>query len=154
MLFEPEVAFAAKLCEVFPPTSFISACALNPSAFTVVPEPTVAWFCMSATLIAMATPTLVPVLRSAAEEPGEQPLTLPATDPLNLTGRVGPAAAVSWLAFTVGHLGFFGLGPTLNVAVLSAALVWLYLRERSLWPVIVLHALNSLFAYMIAPLLA
>jgi hypothetical protein len=59
----------------------------------------------------------------------------------------------SWLAFTGAHLGFFGLGPTLNAAVLSTALVWLYVRERSVWPVSVLHALNSVFAYLLAPLL-
>lgn len=70
-----------------------------------------------------------------------------------LTGRVWVAAAVSWVAFTGVHLGFFGPGATLNAAVLSAALVWLYVRERSIWPVLVLHALNSGFAYLLVPLL-
>ncbi|MBE0411244.1 MAG: CPBP family intramembrane metalloprotease [Anaerolineales bacterium] len=70
-----------------------------------------------------------------------------------LTRRVWVAAGVSWLTFTGVHLGFFGLGATLNATVLSAALVWLYVRERSIWPVLVLHALNSVFAYLLVPLL-
>lgn len=71
-----------------------------------------------------------------------------------LSGRVWVAAAISWVAFTVVHLGFFGPGPTLNVAVLSAAFVWLYVRERSIWPVVVMHGLNSLFAYLLVPMLS
>lgn len=71
-----------------------------------------------------------------------------------LTGRVWVAAGVSWVTFTGVHLGFFGLGATLNATVFSAALVWLYVRERSIWPVFVLHALNSVFAYLLVPLLA
>jgi len=70
-----------------------------------------------------------------------------------LSGRVWVAAAISWVAFTAVHLGFFGPGPTLNVAVLSAAFVWLYVRERSIWPVVLMHGLNSLFAYLLVPLL-
>jgi membrane protease YdiL (CAAX protease family) len=70
-----------------------------------------------------------------------------------LSGRMWVAAGVSWLAFTAVHLGFFGIGATLNAAVLSAALVWLYVRERSIWPVVVVHGLNSGFAYLLVPLL-
>lgn len=73
---------------------------------------------------------------------------------LLLNGRMWVAGGVSWLAFTGAHLGFFGLGATLNTAVLSGALVWLYVRERSIWPVVVLHGLNSIFAYVLAPLLS
>ena len=71
-----------------------------------------------------------------------------------LSGRVWVGAAISWAAFTLVHLGFFGPGPTLNVAVLSAAFVWLYVRERSIWPVVLMHGLNSLFAYLLVPLLS
>lgn len=70
-----------------------------------------------------------------------------------LSGRMWVAASVSWLAFTGVHLGFFGLGATLNAAVLSGALVWLYVRERSVWPVFVMHGFNSVFAYVLVPLL-
>lgn len=70
-----------------------------------------------------------------------------------LTGRIWVAATISWVAFTSMHLGFFGLGATLNAGVLSAALVWLYVRERNLWPVVVLHSLNSIFAYLLVPLM-
>ena len=70
-----------------------------------------------------------------------------------LTGQEWLAGVVSWLAFTLVHLRFFGLGPTIDVSVLAAALVLLYLREKSIWPCIVLHGINGAFAYMVFPLL-
>jgi membrane protease YdiL (CAAX protease family) len=63
------------------------------------------------------------------------------------------AGLVSWLAFTLVHLKFFGVGPTIDVSFLSAALVLLYLKERSIWPSIILHGLNDAFAYLVFPLL-
>lgn len=41
-----------------------------------------------------ALPEAVPLLRSAADEPDEKPLVLPATDPLNFTGRICPGPRV------------------------------------------------------------
>ena len=41
-----------------------------------------------------ALPEVIPLLRSAAEAPDEKPLILPATDPLNLTGRITPGPRV------------------------------------------------------------
>ena len=70
----------------------------------------------------------------------------------SLTGHRWLAALLSWLAFTGVHLRFVGLGPALDVSVLSAALVLLYLKERSIWPCVVVHALNGLFAYLVFPL--
>jgi len=72
---------------------------------------------------------------------------------ISLTGRPWIAGTVSWLSFTLVHLVFFGPGPTIDVSVLSAALVFLYMKERSIWPCIVLHGLNNAFAYLIFPLL-
>jgi membrane protease YdiL (CAAX protease family) len=63
------------------------------------------------------------------------------------------AGVVSWLAFTLVHLRFFGVGPTIDISILSAALVLLYLEEKSIWPCIVLHGLNNALAYLIFPLL-
>lgn len=70
-----------------------------------------------------------------------------------LTQRAWVAGLVSWLAFTLVHLRFLGVGPTIDVSILSAALVVLYLKERSVWPCVVLHGLNNLFAYLIFPLM-
>ena len=70
-----------------------------------------------------------------------------------LTGKYWLAGIVSWLVFTLVHIKFFGLGPTLDVSVLSAALVMIYLKEKSIWPCIVIHGLNGLFVYLIFPLL-
>lgn len=72
---------------------------------------------------------------------------------ISLTGQTWLAGLVSWLTFTLVHLRFFGLGPTLDLSVMAAALVLLYLKERSIWPGIVLHGINGLFAYLIFPIL-
>jgi membrane protease YdiL (CAAX protease family) len=71
----------------------------------------------------------------------------------SLTGKRWLAGLVSWIAFTFVHLKFFGLGPTLDVSILSAGLVILYLKERSIWPCIVVHGINDAFGFLIAPLL-
>jgi membrane protease YdiL (CAAX protease family) len=63
------------------------------------------------------------------------------------------AAFVSWLLFTLVHLKFFGLGPTIDTSVISAALILLYLKEKSIWPCIVLHGINDALAFLIFPLL-
>ena len=70
-----------------------------------------------------------------------------------LTGQRWLAGVVSWLAFSLVHLRFFGIGPTIDVSVLAAALVLLYLKEKSIWPCIVVHGINGVFAYMVFPLL-
>jgi len=71
----------------------------------------------------------------------------------SLTGKSWLAGIISWTAFTFVHFKFFGLGPTLDVGVLSAGLVILYLKERSIWPCVVVHGINGAFAYLMAPLL-
>jgi len=71
----------------------------------------------------------------------------------SLTGRRWLAGLLSWATFTLVHLKFFGLGPTLDVGVLSAGLVIVYLKERSIWPCIVVHGINGAFGFLIAPFL-
>lgn len=71
----------------------------------------------------------------------------------SLTGKTWLAGIISWIAFTSVHGKFFGLGPTLEAGVFAAGLVLVYLRERSIWPCMVVHGLNDAFAYLIAPLL-
>ncbi len=70
-----------------------------------------------------------------------------------LTRHRWVAAFVSWLLFTLVHLKFFGLGPTIDTSVISAALVLLYLKEKSIWPCIVVHGINDVLAFLIFPLL-
>jgi len=70
-----------------------------------------------------------------------------------LTGKSWLAGIMSWMAFTFVHFKFFGLGPMLDMGVLSAGLVILYLKERSIWPCVVVHGINGAFAYLMAPLL-
>jgi CAAX protease family protein len=68
-----------------------------------------------------------------------------------LTGSLRLAASVSWLSFTLIHLEFFGLGPTLQISILAAALVLTYTIERSVWPCMVVHGINNTFAYLLFP---
>lgn len=63
------------------------------------------------------------------------------------------AAFVSWFLFILVHLKFFGLGPTIDTSVISAALVLLYMKEKSIWPCIVVHGMNDALAFLIFPLL-
>ena len=70
-----------------------------------------------------------------------------------LTRHRWAAAFASWLLFTLVHLKFFGLGPTIDTSVISAALVLLYLKEKSIWPCIVVHGINDALAFLIFPLL-
>jgi membrane protease YdiL (CAAX protease family) len=70
-----------------------------------------------------------------------------------LTRHRWVAAFMSWLLFTVVHLKFFGLGPTIDVSVISGALVLLYMKEKSIWPCIVMHGINDALAFLIFPLL-
>jgi membrane protease YdiL (CAAX protease family) len=70
-----------------------------------------------------------------------------------LTRHKWIAAFVSWLLFTLVHLKFFGLGPTIDTSVISTALVLLYMKEKSVWPCIVVHGINDALAFLIFPLL-
>jgi membrane protease YdiL (CAAX protease family) len=71
----------------------------------------------------------------------------------SLTGKTWLAGVISWMTFTFVHLTFFGLGPTLETGILSAGLVLAYLKERSVWPCFVVHGINDIFGYIMAPLL-
>ena len=71
----------------------------------------------------------------------------------SLTGKTWLAGIVSWIAFTSVHVKFFGIGPTFEAGIFAAGLVLVYLRERSVWPCMVVHGLNDAFAYLLAPLL-
>ena len=71
---------------------------------------------------------------------------------IELTGRPWVAGTISWLTFTLVHIRFFGLGPTLEIAVIAAILVILYTRTKSIWPAIIVHGINDIFGFLIGPL--
>jgi membrane protease YdiL (CAAX protease family) len=68
-----------------------------------------------------------------------------------LTGRRWLAGTISWLTFTLVHLRFFGLGPTLEVAIIAAILVLLYTSTKNIWPAIIVHGINDVFGFLIGP---
>ena len=47
----------------------------------------------------------------------------------------------------------FRFGTNIRRGVLSAGLVILYLKERSIWPCIIVHGINDAFGFLILPLL-
>ncbi len=71
-----------------------------------------------------------------------------------LTNRRWVGAVFSWVMFTLVHLKFFEVGPTIGVSVISGALVLLYMREKSVGPCMGLHGVNDGLAYLLFPLVA
>ena len=70
-----------------------------------------------------------------------------------LTGHVWLAGLVSWMAFSLVHLKFFGLGPTIDVSIISFMLVLLYMKEKSIWPCIIAHGINNALSYLVFPII-
>lgn len=70
-----------------------------------------------------------------------------------VTGRTWPALLASFLLFTLIHWRFVGFYPMLQIGIMSAVLVVLYARERSVWPCSVMHGINSFMAYLLFPLI-
>jgi ATP-dependent helicase Lhr and Lhr-like helicase len=67
-----------------------------------------------------ALPEVIPFLRSTNVEPDEKTLILPATDPLNLTGRIGPVPRVPaspGYSITVHHGEVKGHGPARGASI-------------------------------------
>jgi membrane protease YdiL (CAAX protease family) len=69
-----------------------------------------------------------------------------------ITGKRWLAGLISWLTFTLVHLRFFGIGPTLEVTIIAAVLVIIYIRTRTIWPSIIVHGINDIFGFLIGPL--
>ena len=68
-----------------------------------------------------------------------------------LSGRRWLGGIISWLTFTLVHLRFFGLGPTLEVAVIAAIFVALFILARSIWPAIIVHGISDIVGFLIGP---
>jgi membrane protease YdiL (CAAX protease family) len=69
-----------------------------------------------------------------------------------LSARKWPALIISWLTFTLVHWKFVGFYPMLQIGIMSAFLVLVFARERSVWPCSVFHGINSLLVYLLFPL--
>jgi membrane protease YdiL (CAAX protease family) len=69
----------------------------------------------------------------------------------DLTSRAWLAGLISWFAFTIAHWRFVGLYPMFQIAIMSAVLVLIYLREKSVWPCVVFHGINSFLVYLVFP---
>lgn len=70
-----------------------------------------------------------------------------------LTGSVWVGAGVTFVVFTVGHVGFWGLGGAIQIGVWTLIVTLLYVRTRNLPACILLHTANDLFAFVVLPAL-
>jgi len=71
-----------------------------------------------------------------------------------LRGRRWVGGIISWLTFTLAHLRFFGLGPTLEIGVIAAIFVALFILARSIWPAIIVHGISDIVGFLIGPFVA
>lgn len=72
----------------------------------------------------------------------------------SVTSRMLIAALVSWLAFTIGHLFSYGFGAMLQIGLWTIVVTALYVSQRSVWPCIVMHAVNNFAGLVVLPRLA
>lgn len=63
------------------------------------------------------------------------------------------AIAGSSLIFALLHIQFFGPGMAIWILFFGTASAWLYSRFNSIYPSLLFHALNNLWAYIILPMI-
>jgi membrane protease YdiL (CAAX protease family) len=71
-----------------------------------------------------------------------------------LSSRRWLGGLISWFTFTLVHLRFFGLGPTLEVGVAAAIFVVLFIIAKSIWPAIIMHGISDIVGFLIGPFVA
>ena len=72
-----------------------------------------------------------------------------------LAQRMNKWAAIAWssLIFALLHIQFFGPGMAIWILFFGTASAWLYSRFNSIYPSLLFHALNNLWAYIILPMI-
>lgn len=72
-----------------------------------------------------------------------------------LAQRMNKCAAIagSSLIFALLHIQFFGPGMAIWILFFGTASAWLYSRFNSIYPSLLFHALNNLWAYIILPMI-
>lgn len=72
---------------------------------------------------------------------------------IELTGSVWTAAGLSFVAFVLVHVPFWGVGHIVTISGISVTFTVLYARYRRLWPVIIMHFLTNFFLMIVFPML-
>lgn len=70
-----------------------------------------------------------------------------------LTGSVWIAAGLSFVAFVLVHVPFWGVGHIVTISGISVILTVLYVRYRRLWPVMSMHFLTNFVLLIVFPML-
>lgn len=69
-----------------------------------------------------------------------------------LTGALWIGAVISAVVFTLVHIPLWGVGGALQIGVWTIVVTVLYVKTHNLWACIVMHVLNDLYAFIVAPL--
>lgn len=72
---------------------------------------------------------------------------------LEVTGSAWPAAVFSFVVFVLVHVPLWGPGHVISISGGSVVLIALYLRSRSLAPVVIMHFLVNLVLLIVLPTL-
>lgn len=72
-----------------------------------------------------------------------------------LAQRMNKWAAIAGSSpiFALLHIQFFGPGMAICILFFGTASAWLYSRFNSIYPSLLFHALNNLWAYIILPMI-
>ena len=68
-----------------------------------------------------------------------------------LTGNMYIAAFLPWLAFTLLHVYFWGVGGAIQIGVWSIVITLLYIWRRSILACMTMHILNDAYAFLLLP---
>jgi len=70
-----------------------------------------------------------------------------------ITGSIGWGAGISYMAFVLLHIPFWGLGGTIQIGVWSLIVTGLYIWRRNLLACMLMHILNDAYAFILLPAL-
>uniref|UniRef100_A0A7C4PF54 CPBP family intramembrane metalloprotease n=1 Tax=Anaerolinea thermolimosa TaxID=229919 RepID=A0A7C4PF54_9CHLR len=70
-----------------------------------------------------------------------------------MTGHIGWGAGVTYIAFVLLHIPFWGLGGTIQIGVWSLVVTALFVWRRNLPACMLMHILNDAYAFILLPTL-
>ena len=70
-----------------------------------------------------------------------------------LSGSIWVGAIISIVLFTVLHIPFWSLGGGIQIGIGTIIWTLIYIKTRSIWPMVIMHVSNDLFAFVLLPYL-
>jgi len=69
------------------------------------------------------------------------------------TGSILIGSILSILLFAGFHIPFWSLGGAIQIGIGTIIWTWIYYKTRSIWPMMIMHVINDLFAFVLLPYL-